>query len=373
MIRKSQFTRWCRRIAANRLARQRACPIPTVSEIQSMRLVSSLTRSGLVISLLSLYAVLCFSQSDVKDEVFLTNGKSVQGIIVAYQQGAYVKLQTDRGDTLVVPQSQIVRVVQNYVPPPRTLLWEGIELTNGKRIEGNILDVVPESHAAVRTLEGDTLVIPYQQYTRIVRVYEDSPEEVTQAPTASAEKNSLFMLFGGLAFPVGDFGSTIRGGSGYAIIGYGFGFQYAHIFKGGATVSFGVSAELNPIDEDRIKSTTGVTIDTSPYTTASGMLGLGFAGSERTAGFIQGLVGVIHSRIPEIDARGPGGSITIPATSSTGFAYGGQIGVVFGRSVSVSVRYIGANLKYTTKVLGEDIEGEQGTSLITGTIGLCFQ
>lgn len=165
-----------------------------------------------------------------------------------------------------------------------------------------------------------------------------------------------FGFFGGLAFPVGDFGSTSSSQAGGAKTGFAFGGELGIPISESLAILTSATFAFNALSEEYIKSASGSSSSISgtlgSWTTIWPMAGLRFTTSvSPLVGFYaQGQIGLLAGSTPEVNASQSGYKYSAASASSSSFAYGFGVGLMFGKTVSTGLRYSGGQPTYEYKV-----------------------
>jgi len=166
-----------------------------------------------------------------------------------------------------------------------------------------------------------------------------------------------FGVFGGFAFPVGDFSSNERGqSSGGASRGYAFGAEVGVPLQGGFSVLGSATLAFNPLSEDYIREYMGLprwSGDLGTWTTIWPMVGVRYSGSKahtEEGFYAQVQIGYLLESSPELDVSYSGTRYTAESTSGGAFAYGFGVGATFARIVNVGLRFVISEPMYVWNV-----------------------
>lgn len=284
---------------------------------------------------------------------------------------------------LVVFISLVVSAILCLAQDSRVVIY----LKNGSVVRGQISELVPDSLVKIETSDGSIFVFKMSEVEKITKEYRKRPtQEVANRNFAGGlnSTSSHFTLLGGLALPVGDFGSTT---SGAAKLGFTAGAEYE--LRLGKYVGWITQFSFcyNPLDEQAMRTTLGlnsssINLTSTPWLTYSPMTGVKLTGpvSPAFSLFCIGAVGAAFGTSPEINISGPGGAIRQDAASATAFAYSFCAGFVIEEVFRLDVKYISGTPKYDLIIHGaaggQVVSGmgqyEQATSLILIEAGVEF-
>ncbi|MFZ1977136.1 MAG: hypothetical protein WAV76_04205 [Bacteroidota bacterium] len=206
-----------------------------------------------------------------------------------------------------------------------------------------------------------------------------------------AQDSSLFMhysIFGGAAFPLGDFSSTTANDAGFAHTGLCAMVEADKNISEDVYWASSIALAVNPMDQSSLENYTGVqggnflkyngsNVSTGSYLTAWLMTGVGFELPVSSAVKIYSVeqIGLLISKIPPITGYYVGSSVTETATTGAAFAVGLGAGVIM-HDINLSLRYYTGEPFYTsteTTVYGSwNIRADMPVTLLQFMIGYNF-
>ena len=185
---------------------------------------------------------------------------------------------------------------------------------------------------------------------------------------------SMFRIFGGVAFPVGDFAKKEGENAGYAKTGWTAGAQFVTSEAVGFIVEGSYSQ--NNTELPSFYSAADGKYEHTGWNSVLALAGLkiGTKNSSETSFFFAPLVGALFGKYPEITLTS---AVTAqvsksPSSSSTGLAYGAAVEVLFWRHVALGAKFIASKPKFKFSENGNELEIEQNITLLTVTLGIAF-
>lgn len=161
-------------------------------------------------------------------------------------------------------------------------------------------------------------------------------------------------LYGGIAFPQGDFGSTAAFKDGFASIGFCAMIEYSHFLNDRIKWTSSASVTINNHDDNSMEDNLfpGWTITSeSDYFTTWAMTGIGFETIVSPTLRIYGLgqIGFLVSVIPDIKVSDFVGEIaSIKNETGTAFAFGFGCGLIINK-INLGIRYYSGKPEYEQK------------------------
>jgi hypothetical protein len=160
--------------------------------------------------------------------------------------------------------------------------------------------------------------------------------------------NVRFNLFGGAAFPQGDFGSTSGQKAGYASTGYSGMLEGSMVLSDEIILVSSVLVAVNSLDassiEDKISP---IRVSAGSYFTTWPMAGIGIETAVSPSVKIYGLaqVGLLISSFPDITLSYQGESITQTTKTATAIGLGIGAGFIINK-INLGMRYYSAEPEY---------------------------
>ncbi len=226
-------------------------------------------------------------------------------------------------------------------------------LKNGSVIRGRILEMIPDSTVKIQTSDGSVFVYTISETSKISRDTIAVEKSIGLVDSLSGNFFPTLSVFGGIAIPIGDFA---RENGGNSKTGYTVGIQYLSRGKIGWLLSGGYS--INKLEFPSALAANGVASEAGSWKSVLALTGikLGIADPAGPQFTVAPLVGVLFGTIPEIKltfadgyldiaeldihtfARGI--TLTQSSASSTAFAYGLAVESTLGTHITIGVRYI---------------------------------
>ena len=276
-----------------------------------------------------------------------------------------------------------------------------VYLKNGSVIKGMILEMIPEKTIKIQTTDGNIFVYNMSEVEKVGKeVPAPAPATETKSPTELPGKEGQrgmqgqsiseegagpkFSIFGGMALPLGDYakkdGPFLEKDSqnvGMAKTGWFAGMQ----FETGGTVGWIIEGIYSENKLDLPTSWSGLPgkYEWTGWSSILALTGIKL-GTDNSSGanfFIAPLAGALFGKSPKIDFT-PAGSSTsttwFDSRSSTGFAYGANVELIFGGHVTLAAKYVASKPKFKYSIPGQstDIEIEQNISLLLVSLGIAF-
>ncbi len=205
-----------------------------------------------------------------------------------------------------------------------------------------------------------------------------------------AQEVSPFMhlsIFGGVAFPVGDFGSTTSTNAGFARTGYSAMLQgdknITEAIYWTSSISVAVNSINNSALESSLDSSLGlkagykVTVNNRGYISTLLMTGLGIetSASNPVQFYGSAQVGVLMSSFPTETISSKAYTANISTNTPFAFAYGFGAGVIY-NSINLGVRYFAGEPTYkmvtTVQSYPTSSVMQPHTKILQLMIGYCF-
>lgn len=168
-----------------------------------------------------------------------------------------------------------------------------------------------------------------------------------------------FSLYGGVAFPQGDFSGTSGDKAGYANTGFCAMIEASKNLSGTVNWTSSISLAINSLDESSMEDQlSGFTVTTDNYITTWAMTGIGFETIASPTVKIYGLgqVGLLISSFPDIKLSYSGESITQTTKAGTAFAYGFGAGVIINK-INLGLRYYSGEPEYEQSASYSGVSG----------------
>jgi hypothetical protein len=259
----------------------------------------------------------------------------------------------------------------------QTATRDVVYLKNGSVIHGMIIETIPNVSIKIQTADGNIFVYNFSDIDKygkeLVPETEPSISSKESAEHASGPSPS-FSIFGGAAFPMGDFASSdfTNGNAGYAKTGFAAGLQFVTSGEVGLLIS-GLYA-LNSTDESSGNS--------EKYQSIMALLGLKI-GTANVSGFnffIAPLIGADFGKLSATSTDYYNNSTT-QSMSATALAYGGMIEFDLGH-LALGARFLISKPNYSNSETST-INGigyptpisdtrEQPTQLLFTYLGIVF-
>ena len=185
---------------------------------------------------------------------------------------------------------------------------------------------------------------------------------------------SMFRIFGGVAFPVGDFAKTDGANAGYAKTGWTAGAQFVSSEAVGFIVE-GSYIHNNTVLPSSYSPADG-NYEHTGWTSVLALAGLkiGTKYSSETNFFIAPLVGVLFEQYPEITLTSAitSKTTTSPSSSSSALAYGAAVEVLLWNHVALGAKFIASKPKFILLENGNNSEIDQTVGLLVVSLGVAF-
>ena len=253
----------------------------------------------------------------------------------------------------------------------QTATRDVVYLKSGGIIRGMIIETIPNVSIKIQTAEGNIFVCNFSDIDKFGK--EPVPETestFTYLPSETSTSPS-FSIFGGAAFPMGDFASANS-----AYTGFAAGVQFVTGGQVGVLVS-GIYAS-NPANTSSLMVYTP-----EKWQSIMALLGLkiGTANASGANFFIAPLAGVNFAKMQGLSNSSPFyyNSYAASSPSATAFAYGGMMEIDI-KPIAIGARFITSKPKYdysSTAVIGgytysESGTIEQSTMILIAYLGIVF-